>query len=111
MSGPSRREKIEAMLVDDPRDVFLRYGLAQEWFREGRHDTGLDILAELTRGEPPYVPAFFRSAQQLVDLGRIEEARERLRAGIDQARLQGNSHAAGEMSELLTSLGQISEDF
>lgn len=111
MSGPSRREKIEAMLLDDPLDVFLRYGLAQEWFRESQFDRGLAILDELSRGAPPYVPAFFRGAQQLVDLGRIEEARAKLRDGIEQARLQGNAHAAGEMSELLSSLGALSDDF
>ncbi len=50
------------------------------------------------------------AAQQLVDLGRIEEARTYLRDGIDEARRQGNSHAAAEMSELLSSLGELGED-
>jgi hypothetical protein len=55
--------------------------------------------------EPPYVPAFFMAAQQMTRLDRIDEARATLRAGIDQARRQNNPHAAGEMSELLASLG------
>jgi len=45
------------------------------------------------------------AAQQLVALERIDEARGVLRDGIESARMQGNSHAAGEMSELLASLG------
>jgi hypothetical protein len=28
MSQPTRRERIEAMLADEPGDQFLRYGLA-----------------------------------------------------------------------------------
>ncbi len=32
---PTRRERIEAMLVDDPHDTLLRYGLAVEWEKEG----------------------------------------------------------------------------
>jgi len=101
----SRREKIEAMLVDDPGDTFLRYSLAMELDKEGAHAASLAKFAELTRDEPPYVPAFFMSAQQLARLGRAEEARELLRSGIVAAGAQGDSHAAGEMSEFLASLG------
>ena len=103
----SRREKIESMLVDLPGDVFLRYSLAMEWDKEGRHDASLPLLGELTREAPPYVPAFFMAAQQLVRLDRIDEARTFLRDGIEAARDQNDSHAAGEMGELLASLGAV----
>jgi predicted Zn-dependent protease len=105
----SRREKIEAMLVDEPRDTFLRYSLAMELDKEGAHDASLAKLHELTRDEPPYVPAFFMAAQQLARLDRINEARTYLRDGIEVARVQGNAHAAGEMSEFLASLGSHGE--
>ena len=105
----SRREKIEAMLAEDPRDVFLRYSLAMELDKEGASDASLAGLAELARDNPPYVPAFFMAAQQLARLGRVNEARANLRDGIEAARMQGNAHAAGEMSELLASLGAAGE--
>jgi hypothetical protein len=101
----SRRQKIEAMLADDPDDVFLRYSLAMELDKEGRHDASLAKFAELTCGNPPYVPAFFMAGQQLVRLGRTSEARAVLRDGIEAARVQNDLHAAGEMSEFLASLG------
>jgi hypothetical protein len=101
----SRREKIEAMLADDPGDTFLRYSLAMELDKEGDHDASLTRFAELTRDEPPYVPAFFMAGQQLVRLQRIDEARGVLRDGITAARVQGDLHAAGEMTEFLASLG------
>ncbi|MCA9247659.1 MAG: hypothetical protein KDA42_11100, partial [Planctomycetales bacterium] len=101
----TRREKIEALLADDPGDEFLRYSLALELDKEGEHDRSLAGLAELANCPAPYVPAFFMAAQQLVRLDRVSEARERLRAGIEAARLAGDSHAAGEMSEFLASLG------
>ena len=100
----SRRVKIEAMLADDPDDVFLRYSLAMELKKEGDHETSLEKLSELTQHEPPYVPAFFMAAQQLADLQRIEEARALLYAGIKQAQDQDDAHAASEMSEFLESL-------
>ena len=107
--SPSRREKIEALLAEEPGDVFLRYSLALELEGEGRWEEGLEILEDLARGTPPYVPAFHMAARHLVARGRIEEARRALREGIDAARAQGEAHAAGEMSELLMSLGELGE--
>jgi hypothetical protein len=100
----SRREKIEAMLAEDPNDMFLRYSLAMELEKESRHEESLNKLAELTKEVPPYIPAFFMAGQQLARLGRSEMARTVLKEGIEQARLQGDAHAAGEMGEFLASL-------
>jgi tetratricopeptide (TPR) repeat protein len=105
----SRREKIEAMLAEEPGDAFLRYSLAMELDKEGNHDGSLAWFAELVREDPPYVPAFFMAAQQLTRLGRVNEARAYLRDGIEAARIQGNAHAAGEMSEFLASLGDVGQ--
>jgi len=105
----SRREKIEALLKDDPDDVFLRYSLALELEGEGRWEQGLEILEALSRGTPPYVPAFHMAARHLVARGMIDDARRALRDGIEVARAQGEAHAAGEMSELLMSLGELGE--
>ena len=49
------------------------------------------------------------AGQQMVDLDRIDEARTVLREGIEEARAQGDSHAAAEMSDYLTSLGELGE--
>lgn len=101
----SRRQKIEAMLADDPADTFLRYSLALELDKDAEHEQSLQLLGALTHDSPPYVPAFFMAAQQLVRLGRTDDARASLRDGIEEARRQNNAHAAGEMSEMLASLG------
>ena len=105
----TRRQKIEAMLVDDPRDIFLRYSLAMELEKDSEHEASLVQFRELMQEQPPYVPAFFRAGQQLTRLNRIEEARAVLRDGIENARAQGDSHAAGELSEFLASLGALGE--
>lgn len=106
----TRREKIEAMLGDDPQDVFLRYSLAMELGQAGEHEKSLALLDDLTKETPPYVAAFFMAGQQLAGLDRINEARDYLRNGIEAARDQGDTHAAGEMSEFLASLGALGED-
>lgn len=94
------------MLQDDPTDDFLRYSLAMELRKEADHTNSIEALRSLTVQAKPYVPAFFMAGQQLVELNRIEEARTFLRDGIDEARRQGDGHAAAEMSELLSSLGE-----
>lgn len=109
MTTPSRREKIEALLADDPQDPFLRYSLALELEKSGEHEPSLALLDGLSRDDEPYVPAFFMAGQQLARLGRVGDAREVLRRGIDEARRQGNAHAAGEMSEFLAGLGAAGE--
>ena len=103
----SRREKIEALLQDEPRDQFLRYGLAVELDNEGRTDDSLALFRGLMRDQPPHVASFFRGAQLLVKLDEIDQARAALREGIEIARRQGDLHAAGEMGELLASLGAL----
>lgn len=101
----SRRQKIEAMLEQDPQDVFLRYSLAMEQHSEGETESALEVFAHLCGETPPHVAAFFRSAQILADGGRLAEAREFLRNGIEAARQQQDLHSAAEMSEMLSDLG------
>lgn len=101
----TKREKIEAMLADEPDDLFLRYSLAMELEKEEEHERSLALLAELRACQPPYLAAFFMAGKQLVGLGRIEEARAVLRNGVEEARRQGDAHAAAEMAEDLAALG------
>ena len=109
MAATSRRQQIEAMLADDPQDRFLRYSLAMELQKEGEHVRSVELLRALMSEAPPYVVAFFMAAKQLAGLGRIAETRSVLRDGIEQARRQGDAHAASEMSEFLTTLGLLGE--
>src|SRR5438045_2992715 len=105
----SRREKIEAMLKEEPQDQFLRYSLACEYDNEDRTDESLAIFQGLIADQPPHVHSFLRGAQLLVKLDRIADARAMLREGIEVARQQGELHAASEMGELLVSLGEMDE--
>ena len=101
----NRREKIEAMLLEEPNDLFLRYSLAMELDKAGDHEASLAAHKELMKGDPPHIASFFMSGQQLGRLSRTEEARTVLRDGIEVARTQGDKHAASEMSDYLAMLG------
>lgn len=100
----SRREQLESMLAEQPGDTFLRYALAMELENDGEHERSLELHRGLMQDDPPYVPSFFMSGQQLSELERTDEAVEILKAGIDQAKAQGDLHAAGEMTGFLDSI-------
>jgi hypothetical protein len=45
------------------------------------------------------------SAQELMKLGRSDEAKQRLQAGLEACERTGNAHAASEMSAMLEEVG------
>ena len=100
----TRREQLESMLADSPEDTFLRYALAMELENEGENERSLVLHRGLIEDDPPYVPSFFMSGQQLADLERTEEAVEILKQGVEQAGLQGNDHAKAEMISFIQSI-------
>jgi tetratricopeptide (TPR) repeat protein len=85
------------ILQQNPKDAFARYGLAMAYAAEGKIEDALREFAKTTEYNPDYVPAYQMSAQTLVKVGRFDEARERLRAGLAACERTGNAHAASEM--------------
>jgi len=89
----------------DSTNAFARYGLAMELSSRGEHEASLAEFAKLLEANPDYTPGYFMYAQTLALLGRTDTAKEQLRAGIASATRTGNTHAHGEMSDLLAQLG------
>lgn len=104
-----RLDQILKMLEATPKDTFLRYALAMEYRSLGEPEPAAENFLQLIGQQPPHVPSFFMYSQLLVETGEIEQARGILRDGIEQARAQGDAHAAGEMSQFLADLGQLGE--
>lgn len=100
-----RREQLEAMLTDDPDDVFLNYALAMQLIADGDSAAGVSHLDRVMQLDPNYVPAYFQSAQALAQHGDTDRSRDLLRRGIDRARANGDQHAVEEMGGLLAQLG------
>jgi tetratricopeptide (TPR) repeat protein len=104
MMAKSRREQIEAMLIDEPNDPELRYMLAMECSSAGDDAAAVRCFQELIQVAPNYPPAYHMAGRALQRLNRIEEARGLLAQGIPIAQKLGDAHAAGEMMELMESL-------
>jgi Flp pilus assembly protein TadD len=105
MSGKTRKQQLEEMLADDPKDPFLHYGLAMEYVSAGDDAEAVRRFQELFAVAPDYVPAYLQAGQALVRLDRTDEARDVLGRGMAVAQRQRNDHAYGEMEGLMESLG------
>src|SRR5262245_19278590 len=100
----TRKQQLEEMLLDDPRDPFLHYGLAMELVGEADDEGALSRFRQLLAVAPDYVPAYLQMAQALMRLHRSQEAEKVLKNGIGQAKKQGEGHALEEMQGLLATL-------
>jgi predicted Zn-dependent protease len=92
---------LTGILQQNPKDSFARYGLAMAYAAEGKTDEALREFETTTEHNPDYVPAYQMSAQTLIKVGRIEEARARLQAGLEACERTGNAHAASELGGMV----------
>lgn len=100
----SRKQQLEEMLETEPHDAELRYMLAMEHASGGDDEGAVRCFEELVAVAPDYPPAYHQAGRALTRLNRISEARTVLQKGIPVALKKGDTHAAGEMEELLNSL-------
>jgi predicted Zn-dependent protease len=100
----SRRQKLEDMLAQNPKDAFARYGIALACVTEGDLPGAESHFRALLESNPDYVPGYQMYAQTLAQNDRAEEARALLNKGIEAATRQGTEHARSEMQGLLDSL-------
>lgn len=100
----ARKEKLIAMLEEDPDDPFLHYALATEELSAGETAAGRDRLRGVIARFPEYHAAHFQLARTLAEAGETADAAEILKAGIEAARRQNDGHAVGEMTGYLETL-------
>ncbi len=101
----NRRQMLEQILVQNPQDSFARYGLAMEYARLGEFEKAVEQYRALIEAKPDYAAAYFHGGQALERLGRLDEAREFYRRGIEVTGRSGDRHAQEEMQTALDLLG------
>lgn len=100
----SRLVQLHKLLAADPTDAFVLYGLAQEHAKAGDHAAAVGFYDRCIAADQAYCYAYFHKARSLQALGRADEARSTLAAGIDAARRAGDAKALSEMESLRDSL-------
>ncbi len=101
----TRRQMLEEFVATKPNDAFARYGLAMECANAGDSAAADQHFKTLLGAHPEYVAAYFQYGQFLARVGRKEEARSALTAGVATALRTGDDHARSEMEAALAELG------
>ena len=99
-----RLEILKNMVEQNPTDAFARYGLAMEYRNGGDLESAMTEFRTIIANTPDYSPAYFHGGQTLERMGKIEEAREVYRQGVDVTIRIGNQHAQSEMQGALDML-------
>jgi tetratricopeptide (TPR) repeat protein len=100
----SKRLDFLLKLTGSSEDPFAWYGLAMEYRSLERLDEAVATFEKLRAKSPDYVPMYLMCGQVLETLGRIDDARAWLTAGIGAARAKGDMHAASELDGALQTL-------
>ncbi len=100
-----RVEVLLGMLQQDPDNTFARYALAQEYGNSGRLEEAVAEFRRLVERNPDYAAAWFHCGKVLEKLGRVAEARENYRSGVNAAARTGDAHAQSEIQGALEALG------
>jgi Tfp pilus assembly protein PilF len=92
------------LLITDPRDSFIKYGIALEYLSLKDYVKAEDFLRLILSEDPNYIPAYLQLGQLMANLNKKEVARLTYTAGIELAKKSGDTHAANEMEEFLNEL-------
>ena len=101
LGGMDRLASLQEFLRDDPDDPFTRFALAQEYAKQGNAEQALAFYQALVRDRPDYVGTYFHLGALLRGLGRDDDARGVLRAGVRAATAAGDTHARAELQGAL----------
>ena len=93
---------MQQLLAANPASTFARYGLAMEYVSAGELARAVGEFEAVLAVDPAYSAAYFHGGQALEKLGRLEEAKECYRRGIQASR---DAHARSELQAALDILG------
>jgi len=104
MANGDRIALLRKMLEAEPMDAFCLYSMGQEHAKQGALLEAVEWYDRTLKADPDYCYAYFHKARVLEQLGKQEEAITTLRAGLEHARVCGDSHAASEIASYLDAL-------
>ena len=100
-----RIDTLKNMLDQDPRNGFVRYGLAMEYVNRAEHEQAMGEFNTLLSADPDYVPGYYHAGRTLEKMGRSDDARAMYERGIIAANRKGDQHALSELQAALDMVG------
>lgn len=102
MEGMSDRiAALKEMLVQNPGNTFVHYGLAMELVNTGDLEGAAAEFRGILEVNPKYAAAYFHGGQTLEKMGRVDEAREIYQRGIAVTTETGDAHTRDELQGAL----------
>ncbi|HEX8984928.1 MAG TPA: tetratricopeptide repeat protein [Bryobacteraceae bacterium] len=95
---------LKQLVEKNPANSFARYGLAMEYGKSGKFEEALAQYRAITAATPDYHAAYFQGGRLLEQLGRVEEAKQFYRQGIEVTTRLGEGHAREELQAALDQL-------
>jgi len=106
MTDPSSRlETFRAMVAKSPSNALARFGLANKAAKLALHAEAVEHYDAYLALYDDEGNGWQRLAQSLIQLDRLDAAREALRKGIAASNRFGHSGMAAELADLLQELG------
>lgn len=100
----SRLDAMRAMVAKNPSSVLARFGLANEALKAQLYEEAAENLRVYLDNHDDEGNGYGRLADALIKLGRIEDARDALRKGIDASRRFGHPGMVNEFEARLEEL-------
>jgi Flp pilus assembly protein TadD len=97
----TRLETLKSLVAQNPKDSFLRYGLAMEYRNTGDLESAIREFQGLMEASPDYAATYFHAGQTLERMGRTQEARTVYQQGIEVTSRAGDLHARSELEAAL----------
>lgn len=98
-----RIKLLQSYIRESPQDPFNRYALALELMSDAPEEA-CEILLELLKDVPSYLPTYYQASVQLIEQNRMEEAKIVLENGILLGRQQNDHKTIRELKTLLQEL-------
>ena len=96
-----RLNKLLAMLVEQPEDLFLQYALGMEYIGMQDWKAAQEAFEKVLKGDDSYIPAYYQLAQLQIKNGNEHEAIQMLEKGQLLARQKGDTKTANEFRSAL----------
>lgn len=97
----NRKEQLEEMLKEDPKDPFLIYAIALEIAKEGNIKEAASRLERLLEEQPDYLGAYYQLGQFYEKENEEDKAKAVYERGMLLAREKGNNKTEGEIRSAL----------
>ena len=94
-------ERFEALLAAGKDNALLRFGLGNEYLKQGDATRAAEHFRAAVSQDPDYSAAWKLLGKALAQSGRDADAADAYRAGIEAAGRRGDKQAAREMAVFL----------